>query len=51
MDPTLIHGKFSGIAVLGDHTTLRASQGWHADITFEQVPSDYAVLKIHTLPE
>lgn len=27
-----------------------ASAGWHADITFEPVPSDYAMLKIHTLP-
>ncbi|KAL2061445.1 hypothetical protein VTL71DRAFT_7718 [Oculimacula yallundae] len=27
-----------------------ASTGWHADITFEPVPSDYAMLKIHTLP-
>ncbi|KAE9368354.1 putative TfdA family taurine dioxygenase [Stipitochalara longipes BDJ] len=28
-----------------------ASEGWHADITFEHVPSDYAILKIHTLPD
>uniref|UniRef100_A0A8H7KDG9 TauD/TfdA-like domain-containing protein n=1 Tax=Bionectria ochroleuca TaxID=29856 RepID=A0A8H7KDG9_BIOOC len=28
-----------------------ASAGWHSDITFEKVPSDYAMLKIHTLPE
>ncbi|KUJ09699.1 tfdA family taurine dioxygenase [Mollisia scopiformis] len=27
-----------------------ASNGWHADITFEPVPSDYTMLKIHTLP-
>lgn len=27
-----------------------ASTGWHSDITFEPVPSDYAMLKIHTLP-
>ncbi|KAK3313277.1 alpha-ketoglutarate-dependent taurine dioxygenase [Apodospora peruviana] len=27
-----------------------ASNGWHSDITFEPVPSDYAMLKIHTLP-
>jgi len=26
-----------------------ASNGWHADITFEPVPPDYAILKIHTL--
>jgi len=28
-----------------------ASDGWHIDITFEAVPSDYAILKIHTVPE
>ncbi|KAL4747513.1 hypothetical protein BDW72DRAFT_196658 [Aspergillus terricola var. indicus] len=28
-----------------------ASAGWHSDISFERVPSDYAMLKIHTLPE
>ncbi|KAH8920393.1 taurine catabolism dioxygenase [Atractiella rhizophila] len=33
-----------------DRPTL-SSNGWHADITFEPVPSDYAILKIHTLPE
>jgi alpha-ketoglutarate-dependent taurine dioxygenase len=27
-----------------------ASAGWHTDIAFEPVPSDYAMLKIHTLP-
>jgi hypothetical protein len=31
-------------------TTRFASAGWHSDITFEPVPSDYAMLKIHTLP-
>lgn len=31
-------------------TSKFASKGWHADITFEPVPSDYAILKIHTLP-
>ncbi|KAJ3190676.1 hypothetical protein HK101_008467 [Irineochytrium annulatum] len=28
-----------------------ASTGWHSDVTFESSPSDYALLKIHTLPE
>ncbi|OAP65088.1 hypothetical protein AYL99_01060 [Fonsecaea erecta] len=28
-----------------------ASQGWHADITFERIPSDYAILKIIKKPE
>ncbi|KAB5547078.1 alpha-ketoglutarate-dependent taurine dioxygenase [Coniochaeta sp. 2T2.1] len=27
-----------------------ASNAWHSDISFEPVPSDYAMLKIHTLP-
>ncbi|KAH9941398.1 hypothetical protein B0H21DRAFT_753037 [Amylocystis lapponica] len=28
-----------------------AASQWHSDITFEPVPSDFAILKIHTLPE
>ncbi|EKM51097.1 uncharacterized protein PHACADRAFT_103865 [Phanerochaete carnosa HHB-10118-sp] len=32
-----------------DRSTLSALN-WHADITFEPIPSDYAILKIHTLP-
>ena len=28
-----------------------ASEGWHADISFEPVPSDYAILKIIEVPE
>ncbi|KIY72057.1 taurine catabolism dioxygenase TauD TfdA [Cylindrobasidium torrendii FP15055 ss-10] len=39
-----------GIARAGDHMSKRASAGWHSDITFERVPSDYAILKMHTLP-
>ncbi|KAJ1569469.1 hypothetical protein HK405_004272 [Cladochytrium tenue] len=27
-----------------------SSIGWHSDITFENVPSDYAALKVHTPP-
>jgi alpha-ketoglutarate-dependent taurine dioxygenase len=26
------------------------STGWHSDVSFEKAPSDYAFLKIHTLP-
>jgi len=29
---------------------IRASNGWHSDITFERIPSDYTLLKMHTLP-
>ncbi|ORY92925.1 hypothetical protein BCR35DRAFT_337199 [Leucosporidium creatinivorum] len=28
-----------------------AARGWHSDITFEPVPSDYAILKVHSRPE
>ena len=28
-----------------------AKQGWHSDITFEPVPSDYAVLRLTEVPE
>jgi len=28
-----------------------ASEGWHADITFERIPSDYAILKIIKKPD
>lgn len=28
-----------------------ASEGWHADISFEPIPSDYTILKIVQLPE
>lgn len=30
--------------------TRRAGDGWHSDITFEPVPSDYAILKIIDTP-
>ncbi|KAJ7725195.1 taurine catabolism dioxygenase [Mycena metata] len=39
-----------GIARNGYSKSARASAGWHTDITFESVPSDYAILKLHTLP-
>ena len=28
-----------------------ASDGWHSDITFEPIPADYSILKLHTLPK
>lgn len=31
-------------------STVLASDGWHADITFERIPSDYAILKIVEAP-
>jgi len=43
--------KGGGLTHQLSDTSRYASVGWHADITFEPVPSDYAMLKIHTLPE
>ncbi|KAK4046182.1 hypothetical protein OIO90_006623 [Microbotryomycetes sp. JL221] len=40
-----------GLTHVHDDKSRFASAGWHSDITFERVPSDYAMLKIHTLPE
>ncbi|ODN96532.1 hypothetical protein L198_04247 [Cryptococcus wingfieldii CBS 7118] len=34
-----------------EDSTRFASKDWHFDITFEPVPSDYSILKIHTAPE
>ncbi|WVQ75578.1 hypothetical protein IAR50_005205 [Cryptococcus sp. DSM 104548] len=35
---------------VGDTSKL-ASHHWHSDITFEPVPSDYAILKLQTIPQ
>jgi len=43
--------SMGGIARAGLKRERLASSGWHADITFERVPSDYAILKMHTLPK
>lgn len=43
--------KGGGLTHQLSDTSRLASVGWHTDITFERVPSDYAMLKIHTLPE
>ncbi|KIY68365.1 TfdA family taurine dioxygenase [Cylindrobasidium torrendii FP15055 ss-10] len=41
-----------GIAAPEKHNfRSRASKDWHSDVTFEPIPSDYAILKMHTLPE
>ncbi|KAK3075636.1 hypothetical protein LTR53_000878 [Teratosphaeriaceae sp. CCFEE 6253] len=32
-------------------TKQSAKEGWHSDITFENVPSDYAILRLTELPE
>ncbi|EKM53412.1 uncharacterized protein PHACADRAFT_125125 [Phanerochaete carnosa HHB-10118-sp] len=48
---TSIISSAGGIARAGYARNVRASDGWHTDITFEPVPSDYAILKMHTLPK
>ncbi|KAJ3539772.1 hypothetical protein NM688_g6317 [Phlebia brevispora] len=48
---TSVISSSGGIARAGYVPNIRASFGWHADITFEPVPSDYAILKMHTLPQ
>ncbi|EJU05599.1 taurine catabolism dioxygenase [Dacryopinax primogenitus] len=42
--------SIGGIARAGVDLTGRASNGWHSDISFENVPADFSVLKMHTLP-
>ena len=42
--------KGGGLTHQLSDTSRLASVGWHSDISFEPVPSDYALLKIHTLP-
>ncbi|KAL2820556.1 hypothetical protein BDW59DRAFT_174472 [Aspergillus cavernicola] len=45
-----VNRKLYGNRFFSDAQNL-ASEGWHADITFERVPSDYAILKITHSPE
>ncbi|KAH7104973.1 taurine catabolism dioxygenase [Auriculariales sp. MPI-PUGE-AT-0066] len=49
-DTSVISSK-GGIAIAGYVAGTRASDGWHSDISFEKVPSDFTFLKMHTLPE
>ena len=34
-----------------DKKRQSAKEGWHSDITFEPIPSDYAVLRLTELPK
>lgn len=43
--------KGGGLLHVHDDRSLFATNAWHSDITFEPIPSDYAMLKLHTLPE
>ncbi|TLD33021.1 hypothetical protein PspLS_00762 [Pyricularia sp. CBS 133598] len=42
--------KGGGLTHMLSDVSRLASAAWHTDISFEPVPSDYAMLKIHTLP-
>lgn len=42
--------KGGGIFHLQSDRSRFASAAWHSDISFEPAPSDYAMLRIHTLP-
>ena len=42
--------KGGGLTHQQSDSSRLASVGWHSDITFETIPSDYAMLKVHTLP-
>ncbi|KZT58951.1 taurine catabolism dioxygenase [Calocera cornea HHB12733] len=45
-----IISSMGGIARAGVEVQSRASNGWHTDISFETVPADYSMLRMHTLP-
>ncbi|KIY52752.1 taurine catabolism dioxygenase [Fistulina hepatica ATCC 64428] len=42
--------SLGGIARGGVADNTLASSGWHTDISFEKVPADFSILKMHTLP-
>jgi len=48
-DLSIISNKM-GIAVAGIKENERGSRDWHSDISFEPVPADYTMLKMHTIP-
>ncbi|EJD46694.1 taurine catabolism dioxygenase [Auricularia subglabra TFB-10046 SS5] len=47
---TSVISSQGGIARAGYVKGTRASAGWHSDISFERVPSDFTLLKMHTIP-
>ena len=44
-----ISSERRGAYSFGDRSRL-GSVAWHTDITYEPIPSDYSVLKMHTVP-
>jgi len=53
LDVTVISSKNDGKQRYASDLDISqfASKEWHSDITFEPVPSDFAILKVHTLPD
>jgi alpha-ketoglutarate-dependent taurine dioxygenase len=43
--------KGGGIRRIHDDLSRWASVAWHSDVSFENVPADYSMLKINILPE
>ncbi|GMK54791.1 hypothetical protein CspeluHIS016_0113770 [Cutaneotrichosporon spelunceum] len=43
--------KGGGIRRIHDDLSRWASVAWHSDVSFENVPSDYSMLKVNILPE
>lgn len=43
--------KGGGIRRVHDDLSKWASVAWHSDVSFENVPSDYSMLKVNILPE
>jgi alpha-ketoglutarate-dependent taurine dioxygenase len=43
--------KGGGIRRIHDDVSRWASVAWHSDVSFENVPSDYSMLKVNILPE
>jgi alpha-ketoglutarate-dependent taurine dioxygenase len=43
--------KGGGIRRIHDDLSRWASVAWHSDVSFENVPADYSMLKINVLPE
>jgi len=43
--------SMGGIARAGIVPSIRASNWWHSDISFEPVPASYSILKMHTVPK
>lgn len=45
----LYKDRFSFTGLQGKKQSLK--EGWHSDITFESIPSDYAALRLTQLPK